>query len=156
NHLALDHPWTLAKPERFVRVTAAVAAEKPEYFFKTPQGAFLAYGRDPYFPPWTDSVQVNHFSGDMRQAMGEELLKIAKVADAVRCDMAMLAMNKIFLRVWGPWIGAMPVPKSEFWPETIRRVKAARPDFLFLAEVYWNLEWDLQQMGFDYTYDKVL
>ena len=30
------------------------------------------------------------------------------------------------------------------------------PDFCFMAEVYWDLEWTLQQQGFDYTYDKRL
>jgi len=27
---------------------------------------------------------------------------------------------------------------------------------VFMAEVYWDLEWTLQQLGFDYTYDKKL
>ena len=30
------------------------------------------------------------------------------------------------------------------------------PEFIFIAEVYWGLEWDIQEMGFDYTYDKIL
>ncbi len=36
------------------------------------------------------------------------------------------------------------------------QVRRARPGFVFLAEVYWDLEWTLQQQGFDYTYDKRL
>ncbi|MEK7755366.1 MAG: alpha-amylase, partial [Acidobacteriota bacterium] len=35
-------------------------------------------------------------------------------------------------------------------------VREKRPDFLFLAEAYWDLEWDLQQQGFDFCYDKRL
>src|SRR5262249_34819688 len=42
------------------------------------------------------------------------------------------------------------------WPEATRRVRAQFPDFCFMAEVYWDLEWTLQQQGFDYTYDKRL
>src|SRR5690606_525853 len=34
--------------------------------------------------------------------------------------------------------------------------RAEHPDLLFIAEVYWDLEWALQQQGFDYTYDKRL
>ena len=30
------------------------------------------------------------------------------------------------------------------------------PAFCFMAEVYWDLEWTLQQQGFDYAYDKRL
>lgn len=39
---------------------------------------------------------------------------------------------------------------------SIEAVRASRPDFLFLAEVYWDLEGRLQQDGFDYCYDKRL
>jgi hypothetical protein len=35
-------------------------------------------------------------------------------------------------------------------------VREGVPDFRFMAEVYWDLEWTLQQQGFDYTYDKRL
>jgi hypothetical protein len=45
---------------------------------------------------------------------------------------------------------------TPFWPEAIAHVRAAHPDFLFMAEAYWDLEWTLQRMGFDYTYDKRL
>lgn len=43
-----------------------------------------------------------------------------------------------------------------YWKELIETIKEGRPDFLFIAEVYWNREYDLQQLGFDYTYDKTL
>ena len=40
------------------------------------------------------------------------------------------------------------------WPEAIQRVRRMHPGFIFMAEVYWDLEWTLQQPGFDFTYDK--
>ena len=43
-----------------------------------------------------------------------------------------------------------------FWPQATERVRERAPDFCFMAEVYWDLEWTLQQQGFDYTYDKRL
>jgi hypothetical protein len=67
----------------------------------------------------------------------------------VRCDMAMLILPQVFERTWG-------VQTQPFWPNAIQRVRERFPDFLFLAEVYWDLEWTLQQQGFDYTYDKRL
>jgi len=35
-------------------------------------------------------------------------------------------------------------------------VRKLNPEFRFMAEVYWDMEWTLQQQGFDYTYDKRL
>ena len=43
-----------------------------------------------------------------------------------------------------------------FWPETTRRVRERVPGFCFMAEVSWDLEWTMQQQGFDYAYDKRL
>ena len=63
--------------------------------------------------------------------------------------MAMLVLPEVFERTWG--ISAHP-----FWPGATEAVRAKVPGFLFLAEVYWDLEWTLQQQGFDYTYDKRL
>ena len=78
-----------------------------------------------------------------------ELLRIAGQCDGVRCDMAMLVLPEVFERTWG-------IPSRPFWPEATRRVREQAPDFCFMAEVYWDLEWTLQQQGFDYTYDKRL
>jgi hypothetical protein len=72
----------------------------------------------------------------------------------VRCDMAMLMMNDIFERTWGERAG--PRPPEEYWPPLIEAVKSEHRDFVFLAEAYWDLEYDLQQQGFDYCYDKRL
>ena len=63
--------------------------------------------------------------------------------------MAMLVLPEVFQRTWG--IAAAP-----FWPRATAAVRAQAPEFLFIAEVYWDLEWTLQQQGFDYTYDKRL
>ena len=77
----------------------------------------------------------------------------------MRCDMAMLVLPEVFQRTWGerfpPSRRFAPVDEP-FWPETIGRVKAKNPGFIFMAEVYWDLEWELMQQGFDYCYDKNL
>ena len=63
--------------------------------------------------------------------------------------MAMLVLPEIFERTWG-------IHAESFWPHATQEVRRQLPDFLFMAEVYWDLEWTLQQQGFDYTYDKRL
>ncbi len=154
NHMALDHPWTVSQPDCFVRGAQAKVKYHSELFFKTSQGVYLAHGRDPYFPPWKDTVQVNFFSGAARKAAIETLLRIAKIADGVRCDMAMLGLSHVFEKTWGPFLDGTARPKEEFWYEVIEAVKTQYPDFVFMAEAYWDLEWELQQLGFDFTYDK--
>jgi hypothetical protein len=68
--------------------------------------------------------------------------------------MAMLMLNDIFQRVWG-WANRDPAyaaPTQEFWAQAIQQV----PGLVYLAEAYWDTEWTLQQLGFDFTYDKRL
>jgi hypothetical protein len=109
----------------------------------------LAHGRDPYFPGWPDTLQLNYGNPATQEAMIAELLKIATLCDGVRCDMAMLMLPDVFERTWG-------IAAQSFWPQAIQQVRKQFPDFCFMAEVYWDLEWTLQQQGFDYTYDKRL
>ena len=109
----------------------------------------LAHGRDPYFAGWPDTLQLNYANPATQEAMICELRKIAGQCDGVRCDMAMLLLPEVFERTWG----LRPEP---FWPHAIERVREQVPNFRFMAEVYWDMEWTLQQQGFDYTYDKRL
>ena len=128
----------------------------PELFFVDPKTKKeFAHGRDPFFAPWWDTVQVNYAAVEARQYMSSVLKSIAEQCDGVRCDMAMLVMNDIFKQTWQPQI-AMQMPETEFWVNTINEVKAVHADFIFMAEAYWDKEWALQQQGFDYTYDKRL
>ena len=152
NHTALDHPWVQSHPEYYISGTELDLAQAPQNYtrVKRSQGdLLLAYGRDPYFPGWPDTLQLNYANPATQAAMTGELLKISGQCDGVRCDMAMLVLPEVFERTWG-----MKTPM--FWPQATRRVREKVPDFCFMAEVYWDLEWTLQQHGFDYTYDKRL
>jgi hypothetical protein len=162
NHTALDHPWVCEHPEFYVQGSEDDLAREPGNYRKvdTRNGPrVLAHGRDPYFPGWPDTLQVNYRHRGLRQAMLDVLASIAGQGDAVRCDMAMLVLPDVIARTWGersrPADGTPPVDEP-FWPEAIGHVHRARPDFVFMAEAYWDLEWTLQQQGFDYTYDKRL
>src|SRR6185436_2343393 len=153
NHVAPDHPWTASRPECFVTGSDEDLRDHPEAFLRTPAGV-VARGRDPYFPPWPDVVQLDAFSPALRDAVAATLIDIGGQCDGLRCDMAMLMCNEVFARTWGDRAG--PAPAEEYWPGLIARAKAARPDLLFLAEAYWDMEWTLQQQGFDLCYDKRL
>ena len=153
NHVAPDHPWVYEFPKYFIHGSGEDLVRVPNEFFVA-DGKIIAYGRDPYFPPWTDTAQLNAFHPGLRRAVIETVSGIADQCDGLRCDMAMLLINSIFERTWGHRAG--PPPDSEYWRELIGAVRERHPDFLFVAEAYWDLEWELQQQGFDYCYDKRL
>lgn len=154
NHTAGDHPWTLEQPDVYIQGTVAQLAAESETYFRTPNGTILAHGRDPYFPAWSDTTQVNAFSALARQVTAATLLDIATQCDGVRCDMAMLLVTRVFAGTWGAAAGTPPA--TEFWQTIIPQVKAQHPAFVFMAEVYWDMEAELQVQGFDFTYDKRL
>jgi hypothetical protein len=152
NHMAPDHPWVAEHPDFFVAGTEEQLAQQPRNYRRVRTGRgerILAYGRDPYFDGWPDTLQLNYGNPLVQKAMLRELGRIAHQCDGVRCDMAMLVLPEVFERTWG-------ITAAPFWPGATDAVRAKVPGFLFLAEVYWDLEWTLQQQGFDYTYDKRL
>jgi hypothetical protein len=140
NHVARDHHWVNEKPELFVRDAS---------------GALVA-GKDPYFSPWKDTAQLDLRLQKTRAAMIGELLSIAERCDGVRCDMAMLVIDDEFRKSWAklPPAPGEDEARGEFWVEAIDTLRARSPSFLFVAEAYWDREWRLQMLGFDYTYDK--
>lgn len=152
NHMGLDHPWVDKHPDYFIPGTEADLKGAPRNFtrLKTRRGEdIFAYGRDPYFAGWPDTLQLNYANPATQDAMIAELVNIARQCDGVRCDMAMLVLPDIFERTWGR-------RSPPFWEKATQTVRAQHPTFCFMAEVYWDLEWTLQQQGFDYAYDKRL
>ena len=153
NHVAPDHPWVYEYPKYFIQGSGEDLVGVPNDFFVA-DGRILACGRDPYFPPWMDTAQLNAFHPGLRRAVIETVSGIAEQCDGIRCDMAMLLISSIFEKTWG--LRAGPRPDSEYWTEVIGAVRKRHPGFLFAAEAYWDLEWELQRQGFDYCYDKRL
>jgi len=152
NHTALDHPWVRNHPEYYIQGSEERLSREPKNYTRVKPGRqelILAHGRDPYFPGWRDTLQLNYGNPATQAAMMDQLAKIAEQCDGVRCDMAMLILPEVFERTWG-------IACNPFWPEATRRVRQRAAEFCFVAEVYWDLEWTLQQQGFDYTYDKRL
>jgi hypothetical protein len=153
NHVAPDHPWVSDHPEYFIQGNADEARNDPASFVEV-GGTVFACGRDPYFPAWADVLQLNAFQPDLRRVVIETISEIAEQCDGIRCDMAMLMLNDIFERTWGRRAGVKPV--SDYWTTVISAIKGRYPEFKFIAEAYWDLEWELLQQGFNYCYDKKL
>lgn len=152
NHMGLGHPWVEDRIEYFIRGTENDLANAPQNYTRVKHRGdelVLAYGRDPYFSGWPDTLQLDYANPDLQEAMIGELMRIAEQCDGVRCDMAMLVLPDVFERTWRR---RAPL----FWPDAIARVRERFQNFVFMAEVYWDLEWTLQQQGFDYAYDKRL
>jgi glycosidase len=153
NHLARDHFWIRDHPSFFIQGDESDLHQHPDDFFKA-NGKIFACGKDPYLPSWTDTVQLNAFNPQMRASAIEVLRSISRQCDGVRCDMAMLVINEVFENSWG--IRAGQPPETEYWCDVISAVRRSHPDFLFLAEAYWDRERELHRQGFDYCYDKCL
>src|SRR6478736_2758159 len=100
NHMGLGHPWVEDHPDYFIRGSELDLARAPQnYTWVKRKGGdlLLAYGRDPYFAGWPDTLQLNYANPATQEAMTGELLKIAGQCDGVRCDMAMLILPEVFL-----------------------------------------------------------
>jgi hypothetical protein len=152
NHMAPDHLWVNEHPSYFVNGSESDLARAPQNHCRvqTKKGPLvLAYGRDPYFDGWPDTLQLNYGNPELQQAMIGELERIAGQCDGVRCDMAMLVLPDVFESTWD-------IRADLFWPKATESVRRKHPNFLFMAEVYWDLESTMLQQGFDYAYDKRL
>ena len=156
NHTGFDHEWISEFPDRYIQGTEADFHRDPSAFYLVERedapNLYIARGKDPYFTPWADVAQLNYFNPECRKAMIRILKDISRVCDGVRCDMAMLVTNEVFTRTWGRFVSAWPAPATEFWQEAIPEV----PGLTWLAEVYWDMEWRMQQLGFSFAYDKRL
>ena len=150
NHTAPDHPWVAAHPDLYVCADEATLAADPANWraVETEHGRrVIALGRDPYFPGWPDTLQLDYAHPDTRARMRAELAAVAARCDGVRADMAMLVLPEVIRRTWRR-------EAAEFWPDAIADARAVNPRFEMIAEVYWGLETALLERGFDYTYDK--
>jgi Alpha amylase, catalytic domain len=152
NHTAPDHPWVRIHSDHYAEGNEEAMSSAPWNYTRVETdrgGKILAHGRDPNYPGWPDTLQLNYANPELQAAQIDELVAIAGMCDGVRCDMAMLLLPEVFQRTWG-------VTPPPFWPRATTAVRKKYPDFAFMAEVYWDLERTLLQQGFDYCYDKRL
>lgn len=157
NHMAVDHPWTKEKPELLIQGSQNSLNREPQNFFRVGDKVF-AHGKDMYYDGWEDTVQINYGNPAARREMENILKKIATLADGVRCDMAMLMCEDVLQKTWGGRLApfGQELATGQFWPPAIKGVRTVNDNFLFVAECYWDREYELQQQGFNFCYDKTL
>ncbi len=118
---------------------------------------YIYHGNDGTAIPWNDTAQLNHLLPEVREALIETILAVARRFPVIRFDAAMTLTRKHYQRLWFPAPGeggAIPsraehglsraaflrrMPR-EFWREVVDRVAAEAPDTLLLAEAFWLLE----------------
>ena len=101
NHLNADSTIIKSKPEIFLEADEENFNRDPHTFYKHENSnRIFAHGRDPLFPAWSDTIQINFFKEEARNFLISNLLKLADICDGVRCDMAMLLLNNIFYNTW--------------------------------------------------------
>jgi hypothetical protein len=152
NHVALDHLWAIDHPEYFIQGSELEYKKPKQTNYVKINNNIYALGRDPEYDPWNDVLQLNIFSEELRKSHIAILNRLAKQCDGVRCDMAMLMLDYVFKQNWN--FASKDIPKVEYWQLIISQVKKVFPNFVFIAECYWETQEQLINLGFDYCYDK--
>jgi glycosidase len=162
NHTAVDHPWATEHPEYFIQSNKEQFLRHPNLYQavndQSGQTHYLAHGKDPNYPEWSDTLQLNYGQEAVHHIMTEKLLSLVEHVDGVRCDMAMLLNSSTFLRTWGWTLNEEEkqyIQNHQFWQEAIPKAKAKaeslkKDDFEFMAEAYW--EKDILAKDFDFIY----
>ena len=121
------------------------------------QVRYVYHGNDGTSMPWNDTAQLDYLRPDVREAVIQTILAVARRFPIIRFDAAMTLAKKHIERLWYPEPGqggAIPsraesaMPKEafdaaipvEFWREVVDRVAAEVPDTLLLAEAFWLME----------------
>jgi len=118
---------------------------------------FIYHGNDGTSMPWNDTAQLNYLNPEVREAVIQTILDVARKFPIIRFDAAMTLARRHFQRLWFPepgsggdipsraehglpreaFLAAMP---HEFWREVVDRVAKEAPDTLLLAEAFWLME----------------
>ncbi len=137
------------------RTDAAVTFKRVDFY--TGDTRYIYHGNDGTSMPWNDTAQLNFLKQEVREAVINTILHVARNFPIIRFDAAMTLTKKHYQRLWFPEPGSggdipsraeygktraefereMPV---EFWREVVDRVSAEAPDTLLLAEAFWMME----------------
>ena len=124
---------------------------------QTDENRFIYHGNDGTSMPWNDTAQLDYTKAEVRHAVIETILHVARMFPIIRFDAAMTLAKRHFSRLWFPLPGsggAIPsrsdyamtqeefdrVFPVEFWREVVDTVAARAPDTLLLAEAFWMME----------------
>jgi glycosidase len=139
----------------FNNTDAAVTFKRVDYW--AGQEKYIYHGNDGTSMPWNDTAQLNYLIPEVREAVIQTILHVARKFQVIRFDAAMTLAKKHYQRLWFPEPGsggaipsraehgltreqfdaAIPI---EFWREVVDRVAQEVPDTLLLAEAFWLME----------------
>ncbi len=139
----------------FERTDAAVVFKRQDR--NSGEVKYIYHGNDGTTMPWNDTAQLNYLNPEVREAVIQTILEVARRFPIIRFDAAMTLAKKHYQRLWFPQPGtggaipsrsehamtaeafdrAMPV---EFWREVVDRAAVEAPDTLLLAEAFWLME----------------
>lgn len=118
---------------------------------------YVYHGNDGTSMPWNDTAQLDYLKAEVREAVIQTILHVARNFPIIRFDAAMTLAKKHIQRLWFPEPGAggaipsraehgltraqfdAAIPE-EFWREVVDRVAVEVPDTLLLAEAFWLME----------------
>jgi glycosidase len=118
---------------------------------------YIYHGNDGTSFPWNDTAQLDYLRADVREAVIQTILHVARNFPVIRFDAAMVLAKRHIQRLWHPLPGASgAIPSraehamskrdfdaampNEFWREVVDRVAAEAPETLLLAEAFWLME----------------
>lgn len=118
---------------------------------------YIYHGNDGTSFPWNDTAQLDYLRAEVREAVIEQILEVARRFRVIRFDAAMVLARRHIQRLWYPQPGheagipgrssaAVPADElrrlmpQEFWREVVDRVAQEVPDTLLLAEAFWLME----------------
>jgi glycosidase len=134
---------------------AAVVFKRADHW--TGDVRYIYHGNDGTSMPWNDTAQLDYSKAEVREAVIQTILHVARNFPIIRFDAAMTLAKKHIQRLWFPEPGAggaipsraehgmthagfeVAMP-NEFWREVVDRVAAEVPDTLLLAEAFWLME----------------
>jgi len=139
----------------YSRSDAAVVFRRVDH--RTGETQHIYHGNDGTSMPWNDTAQLNYLKPEVREAVIQTILHVARQFPVIRFDAAMTLAKKHYQRLWFPEPGtggaipsraehgltrdqfdaAIPI---EFWREVVDRVAQEVPDTLLLAEAFWLME----------------
>jgi glycosidase len=137
------------------KTDAAVVFQRRDH--QTGDVRYIYHGNDGTSFPWNDTAQLDYLKAEVREAVIQTILHVARNFPVIRFDAAMTLAKKHIQRLWFPEPGAGgAIPSraehgmtraefdeaipNEFWREVVDRVAAEVPDTLLLAEAFWLLE----------------
>ena len=139
----------------WTKTDAAVVFKRVDH--ATGETRFIYHGNDGTSMPWNDTAQLDYLKAQVREAVIQTILHVARLFPIIRFDAAMTLAKRHYQRLWFPIPGsggdipsraqyAMSREKfdelfpTEFWREVVDRVAREVPDTLLLAEAFWMME----------------